>query len=152
MGKFIGMTVAGLTACVVLAGDARVMARTDFHDLTVEVTDVRGKEGELVIALFEKEAGFPDQTTKAARVARVSPETPRHTFQNLPEGKYVVVVFHDRDKNGKIEKSLLGLPKEPVGLSNHPKLGTEQRPDFDKARIAVTRSGSVKINLIEMSR
>jgi uncharacterized protein (DUF2141 family) len=123
----------------------------DGHDLTVKVTDVKGKDGQIVIALFTKEDGFPADIGKAAKTATVALDKPTHTFEKLPAGKYVVVVFHDRNKNGKVDKTLLGPPKEPIGLSNHPKISPPRNmPDFDKAKVDVSKATSIEVNLIEL--
>ena len=37
---------------------------------------------------------------------------------NVPPGRYAAQVFHDRNGNGKIDRGLFGIPKEPVGFSN----------------------------------
>lgn len=37
---------------------------------------------------------------------------------NVPPGRYASQVFHDRNGNGKIDRGLFGIPKEPVGFSN----------------------------------
>lgn len=121
------------------------------HALTVSVTDVKAKGGTIVVALYATRAGFPDDTTKATRTAKVSPDKPVHTFENVPAGKYAVVVFHDTNDNGKIDKSPLGFPKEPIGLSNHKAIGPKGgRPDFDKAQVSVTRAVAVEVNLITL--
>ncbi len=36
----------------------------------------------------------------------------------VPPGRYASQVFHDRNGNGKIDRGLFGIPKEPVGFSN----------------------------------
>lgn len=119
------------------------------HDLTVSVADVRTKDGVVVVALFAKADGFPAEVGMAAVMAKVSPERPTHTFANLPAGKYAVVVFHDRNQDGKLDRTAFGLPKEPIGLSNHPAAG---RPDFEKAKVAVAKATSVTVNLVELGK
>ena len=37
---------------------------------------------------------------------------------DVPPGRYASQVFHDRNGNGKIDRGLFGIPKEPVGFSN----------------------------------
>lgn len=37
---------------------------------------------------------------------------------NVPPGHYASQVFHDLNSNGKIDRGLFGIPKEPVGFSN----------------------------------
>lgn len=121
----------------------------DGHELTVEVTDVKGKEGKLLILLFKTADGFPDDTSKAAHTAKIDFDKPRHTFTDLSASKYVVVVIHDRNNNGKADKSILGFPKEPIGLSNHKKLAPP-KPDFEKAKVDLKETKEIKVNLINL--
>jgi uncharacterized protein (DUF2141 family) len=131
-------------ACPVLAAKAE-----EGKTLVVKVTKIESKEGEIQIALFTDEKGFPDDTTKAFKFARVKCDKPIHTFENLPAGKYVVAVYHDKNGNGKLDKSLMGAPKEPIGLS----LGLGKGlPDFQKAKIDVSKVNSIEIELVEFGK
>jgi uncharacterized protein (DUF2141 family) len=121
----------------------------DGHELTVEVTDVKGKDGKLLILLFSKLDGFPDDTSKAAHTARIDIDQPRHTFSDLSASRYVVVVIHDRDNNGKADNSGLGFPKEPIGLRNHKKLAPP-RPDFEKAKVNLKATKEINVNIIQV--
>lgn len=40
------------------------------------------------------------------------------TFQDLAPGSCAVKVFHDIDRNGKLNTSWIGWPQEPYGFSN----------------------------------
>lgn len=55
----------------------------DSRELTVEVSDVKGKDGKLLILLFSKLDGFPDETSRAAHTARIDIDQPRQTFTDL---------------------------------------------------------------------
>jgi uncharacterized protein (DUF2141 family) len=140
-----------IVAMVAIAAGSAVAA--DGHDLTVKVTDITGKDGQIVIALFTKADGFPAEIAKAAKTATVALDKPTYTFEKLPAGKYVVVVFHDRNKNGKVDQSLIGVPIEPIGLSHHPKISPPRMmPDFDKAKVDVAKATSIDVNLIEIGK
>lgn len=39
------------------------------------------------------------------------------TVPDVPPGRYAVQVFHDRNGNGKVDRGLFGIPKEPIGIS-----------------------------------
>jgi uncharacterized protein (DUF2141 family) len=127
-------------------------AKSEVHDLTVNVTDVPGKE-DIVIALFTDKKGFPEDVSKAVKTATVTAKKATHTFEKLPAGKYVVVVFQDKDGDGKFTKGAFGPPKEPVGLSNHPKIAPpKDMPDFEKAKVDVSKATSVDVNLITIGK
>jgi uncharacterized protein (DUF2141 family) len=122
-------------------------------DLTVTVTDIKGDEGELIISLFTKPDGFPADHKKAIKSQTIKLDEPEWTFSDLPEGKYVIVVVQDRNKNGKVDRSAIGFPLEPIGLSNHREIGPKGGPpNFNKAKVDVNQDTAVKINLIEVGK
>jgi len=55
----------------------------------------------------------PYYTTVPARMGTTIVVIP-----NVPPGRYASQVFHDLNGNGKIDRGLFGIPKEPVGFSN----------------------------------
>lgn len=120
---------------------------TDRVELSVQVTDVKHAEGKLLIGVFNQENGFPREIQQALVVAKVEPGKPTHRFKDLPRGNYAVVVIHDRNHNGQLDRNLFGMPQEPVGLSNYPSIGLSNPPTFRKAVFALKTSGLVKVKL-----
>jgi uncharacterized protein (DUF2141 family) len=149
MKRFALLAVASVVG---LSGAfAQDKGKSDTHELTVTVTDIPGKE-DIVIALFTDKKGFPEDTSKAVTTATVKANKATHTFDKLPAGKYVVVVFQDKDGDGKITKGGFG-PKEPIGLSNHPKIAPPlNMPDFDKGKVEVKKATRVEVNLITLGK
>ncbi len=45
-----------------------------------------------------------------------------YVLDNISAGIYAVAVFQDINRNGRLDTSLFGLPKEPFGFSNNPRL------------------------------
>jgi uncharacterized protein (DUF2141 family) len=59
---------------------------------------------------------------------------------------YAVMVFHDENSNGKLDKNILGIPKEGYGASNN--LARKMRPPtFDEARFSISSDQSVEVKL-----
>jgi uncharacterized protein (DUF2141 family) len=58
-------------------------------------------------------------------------------FENIPEGHYAFVGYQDLNNNGNPDKNFLGIPKEPIALSNGaweklvPTFGDAQMPVFE---------------------
>jgi uncharacterized protein (DUF2141 family) len=40
------------------------------------------------------------------------------TVRDVPAGAYAAQVFHDENRNHKVDRALFGIPKEGVGFSN----------------------------------
>jgi len=93
--------------------------------LTIRVTGVHNNKGRIALALFQSEAGFPGDSSKAMRLqqAEIDAQTrsAQFTLQGIPYGVYAVSVFHDENMNGKLDKNFVGAPKEGYGASNNPR-------------------------------
>ena len=55
---------------------------------------------------------------------------------DLPEGIYAIALFVDANKNLKIDKNFLGIPKEQFGFSNNA-MGKLSAPTFEQAKFKV---------------
>lgn len=92
------------------------------------------KPGQATVCLWKDKAGFPNcQKGKPFRQMTVTVSKGRTVvrFQNVPEGRYALSVALDANANGKIDTNLLGIPREPIGVSGKkPRLG---KPAFADA-------------------
>jgi uncharacterized protein (DUF2141 family) len=69
-------------------------------------------------------------------------------FTNLAPGRYAVVVLHDENGNGHLDKNFLGFPTEPYGFSNGAE-GFLGPPSFSDAAMALgPADGAIRIELI----
>ena len=69
-------------------------------------------------------------------------------FENIPNGKYAIMAYHDENNNGKLDTNFLGIPKEGYGFSNNAK-GKFSAPSFEKASFDVINANlEQKINMI----
>ena len=70
-----------------------------------------------------------------------------HEFAiNLPEGIYAIALFIDANKNMKIDKNFLGIPKEQYGFSNNA-MGKLSGPSFEQAKFQVKGNSIQNIKL-----
>jgi uncharacterized protein (DUF2141 family) len=67
---------------------------------------------------------------------------------NLDPGQYAIILFHDENGNGKLDKNALGVPTEPYGFSNNVR-GFLGPPSFEEAVMKVNADDkAVRIVLI----
>jgi len=92
--------------------------------ITVDVTKLRSSDGMVQVTLYDKADEFLMEDSKTARIVRVGIEDKKSTceFAGVEPGKYAVALMHDEDNDGEMKKSLIGLPKEGIGMSNNGKL------------------------------
>lgn len=88
--------------------------------LTVEVTNIPGVKGNLLIGLYDSAETFiVTPLPQSPKIPIVSVEPVKAEIKNLKPGTYAVVVVHDLNGNGKLDK-VFGMPKEPLAFSNDP--------------------------------
>ena len=118
---------------------------------TVRIVNARNANGVVRIALFQSAEGFPGDASKALRTqpAKIDPQTltAQAVFSVIPQRTYAVMVFHDENGNGKLDKNLVGIPKEGYGASNNP-AKKMRPPTFDEAKFSLTPDQSVEVKLI----
>ena len=109
--------------------------------LEARVNGVRNAKGQVGCLLFASADGFPSDTKKA-RQAVLSPIVDGKGVCRFdaPAGTYAIVAIHDENANGKLDKNVVGVPKEGYGASKdaHGAFG----PRYDDARFDY-RGGSL---------
>jgi uncharacterized protein (DUF2141 family) len=134
------MTNKRITLLVLLfcfAGISSLCAQT----LTVKVNNIKQVSGNMMIGVFNRETGFPDVYCKGERV-EITDTVVTVTFTGLPKGKYAVSVYQDINKNGKLDKNILGIPKERYGFSNK-----ANKPDYKESLFDFNNDLTIRITL-----
>lgn len=113
--------------------------------LEVSVTGLENDSGEVRVAVFASEKGWPEDDAQAIRrvVVKIVKGVATVTFDDLPAGTYAAVAFHDLDGDGKLKKGAFGAPKEPWGASNGAR-GTFG-PKFSDAAFRVPAKLSIEV-------
>jgi uncharacterized protein (DUF2141 family) len=106
--------------------------------LVVHIDGFRNQKGNAGITVFTSPDGWPENNDKSFMHSG-HPFTGNKTVTELelPPGRYAIAVLHDENSNHKLDRSLLGIPKEGFGFSNNPKVNLSA-PSFDAAAMQVT--------------
>jgi len=105
-------------------------------------------KGKVLVAVFNKSAGFPSESNKAvllkeAKATKGKVEIP---LENLPPGTYAIACFHDANGDGELNTNLLGIPKERYGFSNNARPGF-RAPTFAEAAVNLPDNSTVFVKL-----
>lgn len=111
--------------------------------LHVEVEGITGAGGQLRVGLWDA-ATFASPKPLHGSVQTAKPGGLIVTFANVEPGDYAVKAFQDVNANGRADKNFLGIPTEPFGFSNAPRLLTHA-PSFDEAKFAVHAGDNVVV-------
>ncbi len=115
--------------------------------LTIEVKSIPNEKGNIFIALFRPKDEFPVYGKQyIGKIIPVSGKKMSYSFSELAEGKYAVAVFHDENKNGKLDKNYLGIPTEAYGFSNNARR-TFSAPSFEEAEVNLNSDLAISITL-----
>jgi uncharacterized protein (DUF2141 family) len=117
---------------VLLAGCGGAKAAT----VDVTVQGVQNANGHILVALCTKaEFLHPHCAWRGRAVAAVGDV--HVTIADVPPGVYAAQAFHDENDNGRLDRNMLGLPREAMGFSNNAPMRMGP-PRFDAAAFEVT--------------
>ncbi len=114
--------------------------------LQVTVTNVRGERGHVRVAVCPR-ASFLQPSCAWHAVAPAHAGSVVVTVSGMPPGVYAVQCFLDENDDGKINRSLLGVPTEGIGFSRDAPMRFGP-PSFDDAAIRLgPGDGAVSLRL-----
>jgi uncharacterized protein (DUF2141 family) len=118
------------------------------HTLTLIIENVNREGGNIGVLVFNSPKGWPEDRLAALRDVTAPPHPGSVTVSvpNLPAGDYAVAVLHDANQNHKMDRNLLGMPKEQWGMSNNPH-ATVKAPPFAAARFSLQGDQEIHIKL-----
>jgi acyl-CoA reductase-like NAD-dependent aldehyde dehydrogenase/uncharacterized protein (DUF2141 family) len=122
--------------------------------LTIDVRLTEHAHGELAYLIFGSSSGFPGDRNKALRRGFLPiPDGAQHLRieTDLPPGTYAASVYEDLNGNQKLDRNVLGIPKEPVGASGEPSQRLAQ-PRFEDCSFRIGHAAqTITITLVHGS-
>jgi outer membrane protein len=99
------------TLCFALLASASLHAA----ELTIQLQNPPAS-GPLRILLFDSPETFGDLRDPA--FSQTVPARAEVVVTNVPPGDYALMVHHDENSNGELDKNFIGIPREPTGFAN----------------------------------
>lgn len=103
--------------------------------LKVDVTGIESAEGDVIVTLHNRRKTFPDGRAFRSVTVPADPKGVAVSFDDLEPGVYAVGVVHDLNRNGHMDTSVIGIPKEPWGVSGK---RTLRKPTFSRSKFRLT--------------
>jgi uncharacterized protein (DUF2141 family) len=108
--------------------------------LRIHVDGLRNSTGVVGTALFTSAEGWPEDAAKSFRDGptpiAAGARTANVVWDKVPPGDYGLVVLHDENQNRKLDRNIVGWPKEGFGFANNPHVGLSA-PPFSAAIVHV---------------
>jgi uncharacterized protein (DUF2141 family) len=117
-------------------------------EVRLTVSGVKPGGGTVYAAVFDSAEGYRKNVPFRTLAIQASAETIRAGLP-LPPGEYVFSLYQDRNSNGKLDTNFIGIPTEPVGISNYD--GKGPPGGFQKHKIHIDASSlGIEIRLSEI--
>jgi len=108
----------------------------------IEIRNIAVSLGKVYIAIYNSEKAYKNNEPYKSYIVDSNESTIKMT-EKLQEGDYLISVFQDKNNNKKLDINILGIPKEPVGISNYSGKGIPG--GFDKLKTKVSDENQVLI-------
>jgi len=98
------------------------------------------REGEIRIGVFTKEDRMPrPPTARASALANAG--TLNLRMADIAPGTYALALYHDVNDDGKVDTNFDGVPLEPWGMSNNPRV-VGRSPTWSEAQFELPPEGA----------
>jgi len=75
-------------------------------------------EGTVAFLVFDSADSFGDLREPVRTVRQPLDGREVYRIGMLPAGEYALLVYHDQNRNNRLDRNFIGIPKEPLGFSN----------------------------------
>lgn len=138
--------IAPLLAASIAAPGAALPSGARAATLEVVVGNVRNDRGHVRVAVCPQALFLSDKCTLVGAAKARAGEV-LVTVPNVPPGTYAAQSFHDENDNDDLDRTLLGMPKEGIGISNDARFRFGP-PSFGDAAFQLTPAGGrIRFNL-----
>lgn len=115
--------------------------------VNLQINNVKQNKGKIFIAIYNRAESYKKQIPD---IPVIIESKSNYIFIDIdvPEGNYVFSIFQDINNNNKLDTNLVGMPKEPVGISNFDGKGIPG--SFKKLNMKIEKDTKIIINLVEI--
>jgi uncharacterized protein (DUF2141 family) len=117
------------------------------YSLKVVIKGFPDNSGNSYVALYRSSDDFPVHGKQfKGLIVPIKDRKAEVNFSGLSAGKYAVAIFHDKNKNGKLDKNMLGIPVESYGFSNNAR-ETFSAPSFSSASVEIKKNVEISVTV-----
>jgi outer membrane protein len=102
-------------------------------------------DSDLVFQVYNSANAFGDFRDPVKEVRVPAEADAEYEISGVPAGDVAVLVYVDANRNGLIDKNFIGIPKEPLGISNNYR--PKGPPAFDRAKFSISDDSVTTIDI-----
>ena len=118
-------------------------ALAEAADVTITVRNVEVGKGKVSVGICD--TGLGGEHCPVGGQQEPTASTLEFVFQNVPAGNYAFGAHQDVNQNGERDENFLGIPKEPVALSNNAL--EKMIPSFEDAKMPIAEGAENRIEV-----
>ena len=103
-------------------------------------------DGNVRLTVYDSEADFLETPVAKFQASIDSDGLAILDLGPITAGDYAFVAYYDENKDGKLNRNALGIPKEPFAFSNEARAKL-RKPRFEEAKVEVNTGSVVVIEL-----
>ncbi len=99
----------------------------DVGSVHLEIAGLKDASGDIYIAVYDSDDDWLGEETVLQQKVVIGDALDGEVVRTellLPAGEYAISIYYDVNNNGELDTNFIGIPKEPVALSNN------ARPSF----------------------
>ena len=102
-------------------------------------------DGVLVFQIYDSPNAFGDFRDPVKEIRSPIDTGAVYLLKDVPAGDIAILVYVDENENGLIDKNFIGIPKEPLGISNNYR--PKGPPAFNRAKFTVVAGAETTIDI-----
>ena len=115
--------------------------------IVVSITNLTNSKGVCKTCLYDNASSFAGNGSAIKCVdVPIKNKTANIVFETVAKGNYAIAIFHDENRNNKMDKNFLGVPKEGYGASKN-KLPFASAPAFKDNQFQLKEKETVHLEI-----
>lgn len=94
-------------------------SQDEFFKVTIEINNITSDKGTVYYSIYDSEENFENRIPLISQRAIIKEGKSTISFDELKEGTYAILCYHDKNDNKKMDFSLNGMPLEDYGMTNN---------------------------------
>ncbi|WGL17337.1 MipA/OmpV family protein [Microbulbifer bruguierae] len=120
------------------------IARVSGAELEVQLKN-SPLRGVLVFQVYDNPDAFGDFRSPMVETRLAVSSNGVYRLDRIPAGDIALLVYVDENENRALDRTFIGIPKEPIGLSNNYR--PKGPPSFQRASFAVSEDGVHRVDI-----
>lgn len=123
IAAFLALALMATGPVALAPGASAQQAAGQRTSVTVEVSELRSTQGQLLVCVYATREHFPNCRQGDGVPRHLFPVTSRTMGVTVPlprPGRYAITVIHDENGDGRLRQNFIGMPTEGVGVTGNP--------------------------------